>query len=124
VLLSTATDNGIRITGMCACDDDIKFSVLLLYFSVLLNHHLCYTLPLTYVHLLKYQSLVSEDIQRNIYADNIISGLDNEVQQLQYYTQARHIMGKANFNLRSWATNSTTLQKTATAVKSTLLYMF
>jgi len=76
------------------------------------------------LHLLKYQSLVSEDIQRNIYVDNIISGLDNEAQLLQYYIQARHIMGKANFNLRSWATNSTTLQKTATAVKSTLQYMF
>ena len=71
------------------------------------------------LHLCKYQSPVSEeDIRRNIYVDNIISGLDTEAQLIQYYTQARHIMSQANFNLRLWATNSTTLQKIATADKS------
>ena len=75
--------------------------------------------PTIDLHLRKYQSPVSEDIRRNIYIDNIISGLDTEAKLTQYYTQARHTMSQANFNLRLWATNSTTLQKIATADKST-----
>ena len=67
------------------------------------------------LHLRKFQSYVSEDIQRNIYVDNIISGCDTETQLLHYYTEARDIMSQANFNLRSWASNSTTLQLIATA---------
>ena len=72
----------------------------------------------TDLHLHKYQSPVSEDIRKNIYVDNIISGCNTETQLLQYYSQARHIMSQANFILRSWATNSTTLQQTATTDKS------
>ena len=70
------------------------------------------------LHLRKFQSYVSEDIQRNIYVDNIISGCDTETQLLHYYTEARDIMSQANFNLRSWASNSTTLQQIATADKT------
>jgi len=57
----------------------------------------------------KYQSPVSEDIRQNIYVDNIILGVDTGAKLMQYYTKARHIMSQPNFNLRSWATNSTTL---------------
>ena len=48
--------------------------------------------------------------------DNIISGVDTEV---QYYTEARHIMimSPANFILKSWATNSATLQQITTSDK-------
>ena len=70
------------------------------------------------LHLRKFQSYISEDIQRNIYADNIISGCNTEIQLLHYYTEARDIMNQANFNLRSWASNSTTLQQIATANKT------
>ena len=31
MLLSAATDNGIRTTGMCACDDDIALRCLTIY---------------------------------------------------------------------------------------------
>ena len=51
------------------------------------------------LHLRKYQSPISEDIRRNIYVDNIISGCDTDTQLFQYYSQARHIMSQANFNL-------------------------
>ena len=70
------------------------------------------------LHLRTFHSCVSEDIQRNIYVDNIISGCDTEVQLLEYYTQARNFMQQANFNLRSWASNSITLQQIATANKT------
>lgn len=43
--------------------------------------------------------------------DNILSGCDTEAGLMQYYTQAREIMGKAKFNLRSWFSNSRNLQK-------------
>ena len=69
-------------------------------------------------HLHKFQSPVSEDIHHNIYVDNIISGCNSEAQLVQYYTQARGIMNQANFNLRSWASNSTTLQQIFTADKT------
>ena len=61
---------------------------------------------------------ISEDIQRNIYVDNIISGCDTEAQLVEYYTQARNIMKQANFNLRSWASNSISLQRIAAADKT------
>ena len=70
------------------------------------------------LHLHKFQSPVSEDIQQNIYVDNILSGCDTEAQLVQYYTQARHIKSQANFNLWSWATNSTALQQICTSDKS------
>ena len=70
------------------------------------------------LHLRKFQSYVAEDIQCNIYVDNIISSCDTETQLVHYYTKARDIMSQANFNLRSWASNSTILQQIATADKT------
>ena len=67
-----------------------------------LNHHLASNL-----------SPVSEDIQANLYVDNVISGCHSEEAAIQYNNSARTIMAKAKFNLRSWASNSTQLQTTA-----------
>jgi len=67
------------------------------------------------LHLSKFKSCVSKDIQCNIYVDNIISGYDTETELVQYNTQTQNIMNKANFNLRSWAS---TLQQIATADKT------
>ena len=58
-------------------------------------------------------SLVAKDIQQNLYVDNVISGFSNEEKAVQYYNKARQIMSNANFNLRSWASNSTKLMKVA-----------
>ena len=46
--------------------------------------------------------------------DNIISGCSTEDQLNKYYYQSRSILRQAGFNLRSWASNSTTLQQVAT----------
>jgi len=58
------------------------------------------------LHLSKTHSPVAEDLKQNIYVDNILSGCDMEAEIMQYYAQAREIMGKAKFNLRSWSSNS------------------
>jgi len=50
-------------------------------------------------------------MKHNLYVDNIISGCQTEEESLRYYTTAREIMKEANFNLRSWATNSRKLQE-------------
>ena len=53
-------------------------------------------------HLNSYNSLVSHDIKRNQYDDNIISGCQPEEAVLHYYTESRTIMSDAKFNLWSW----------------------
>ena len=50
-------------------------------------------------------------MKQNIYVDNILSGCDTETEIIQYYIQAREIMGKARFNLRLWSSNNDNLQR-------------
>ena len=50
----------------------------------------------------------------NMYVDNILSSADTELNASQYYDESRSIMTEAKFNLRSWASNSPTLQQNAT----------
>lgn len=70
------------------------------------------------LHLHNFQCPVATDIQQNIYVDNILSGCNTETDLLQYYTQARKILGQANFNLRLWSSNSNSLQKVTTEDKT------
>ena len=62
------------------------------------------------LHLSKTPTPVADDMKQNIYVDNILSGCDTEAKLMEYYTQAREIMGKAKFNLRAWSSNSCNLQ--------------
>ena len=64
-------------------------------------------------HLSSYNTQVASDMKQNLYVDNIISGCDTEAQVVEYYKEARSIMDHAKFNLRSWASNSQTLQSLA-----------
>ena len=64
-------------------------------------------------HLNLYGSPVSCDMKNNLYVDNIISGCQSEEALIHYYTESRAIMSDANFNLRSWASNSMKLQERA-----------
>jgi len=52
-------------------------------------------------------------MQKNLYVDNIVTGCKSEESVAAYYSIARAIMSEANFNLRSWASNSTTLMEQA-----------
>ena len=64
-------------------------------------------------HLTAEKSATASDILANLYVDNIVSGCSSEARALQYYKEARSLMSKANFNLRSWASNSSSLMTLA-----------
>ena len=66
-----------------------------------------------HLHLSKYNSQIAHDMQQNLYVDNVISGSPTEESAIQYFNEARKIMSDANFNLRSWASNSQHLQAVA-----------
>ena len=66
-----------------------------------------------HLHLSNHNSEVANDMRQNLYVDNIISGGATEHSVTQYFREARAIMSEANFNLRSWASNSHQLQAIA-----------
>ena len=65
------------------------------------------------LHLSKFQSHIANDMKKNIYVDNILSGCNTEKEIITYYIQARKIMSQAGFNLRSWSSNNHSIQKVA-----------
>lgn len=68
-------------------------------------------------HVRKYDSKVAKDLTERIYSDNVLSGTDSVEAAINYYREARMIMGKANFNLREWCSNSEELFKIASEEK-------
>ncbi len=66
-----------------------------------------------YHHLRHCNTPLSNDIQSNLYVDNIVSGCETETQTVEYYSNARIIMSSASFNLRAWVSNSQQLSTTA-----------
>ena len=64
-------------------------------------------------HLTTEKSTTASDILANLYVDNVVSGCSNETRALEYYKEARCHISKANFNLRSWASNSSSLMALA-----------
>ena len=59
-----------------------------------------------YHHLQQHNTPLSNDIQTNLYVDNVISSRATEADAVQYYHDARAIMSEAGFNLRAWMSNS------------------
>ena len=66
-------------------------------------------------HLKQNESSTSNNLIRNLYVDNVVSGTHSEEAAVDYFIQSRSILGKANFNLRSWAFNSKQLKNIAQA---------
>ena len=64
-------------------------------------------------HLQHFNTPVSLDMKRDMYVDNVISGTDTKTSAVNYYSEARHVMSDAKFNLRSWASNCSSLQDLA-----------
>ena len=64
-------------------------------------------------HLTQCSSTVSKDLLQNLYVDNILSGCPTEEESVMFYSEARKILSAANFNLRSWASNSKQLCNSA-----------
>ena len=62
--------------------------------------------PALRCHLSNEQSATSSNILANLYVDNVVIGCSSVPETLEYYQEARHLMSKAHFNLRSWASNS------------------
>jgi hypothetical protein len=63
-------------------------------------------------HLEKYtMSEVGADMDRKLYMDNLVTGVDNDNQAVNYYYTARGIMRNGGFNLRQWLSNSVDLSR-------------
>lgn len=63
-----------------------------------------------YHHLQQHNTPLSNDVQTNLYVDNVISGRATEADAVQYYHDARAILSEAGFNLRAWMSNSQQLR--------------
>nr|XP_006820625.1 PREDICTED: uncharacterized protein LOC102804136 [Saccoglossus kowalevskii] len=70
-------------------------------------------------------SQIVNDLKNNIYINNVLTGTENQKEAIKYYRDSKEIMKNAGFNLRSWATNNTTLRNLLnndnSADKSTLV---
>ena len=57
-------------------------------------------------HLSKENSAVAKQIKKDIYVDNVITGVDTISQAKDFYHQAKSIFSNASMNLREWNSNS------------------
>ena len=66
-------------------------------------------------HLLEEKhSSITEDLQTNIYVDNIVSGTNSESEAISYYKSAVATLQEGGFNLRSWSSNNSNLRALST----------
>ena len=63
---------------------------------------LAYTI---YYHLQKYKTHVALDLSRNIYVDNLISGVEDAQKAISYYNETKKIFGAAGMNMCQWSCN-------------------
>ena len=63
---------------------------------------LAYTI---FYHLHKYKTPVSNDISKNIYVDNLISGTRKFKTAMNYYKETKEIFSKASMNMCKWSSN-------------------
>ncbi|XP_070554690.1 uncharacterized protein [Ptychodera flava] len=63
-------------------------------------------------HLENQTCEIADDLKRNIYVDNLLSGSNTTTEAEDYYRKSSDVMSDAGFNLRSWATNDSTLHRT------------
>ena len=64
-------------------------------------------------HLTQSTDQVSIDMLRNLYVDDLASGVSDDGSAVNYYQDARNTMSPVGFNLRSWSSNSPGLQHLA-----------
>ena len=53
-------------------------------------------------HLEIKANLVAEKIRKNIYMDNVITGMKTPVEAYQFYVEAKNIFQEASMSLREW----------------------
>jgi hypothetical protein len=56
-------------------------------------------------HLQDSPSLLADDINRNIYVDNLISGCETSEEAVSYFSEASNVLKSAGLNLQSWGSN-------------------
>ena len=61
------------------------------------------------VHLKQFNNPLVRDIERSLYVDNILYSMTESDQLVEFYKVASSILNKANFKLRSWASNCESL---------------
>ena len=64
-------------------------------------------------HLQQHDTPLAQNIQANLYVDNVVSGCETEEQAIQYLEEARSLLSSAGFNLRAWTSNCESLNKNA-----------
>ncbi|VDI20809.1 Hypothetical predicted protein [Mytilus galloprovincialis] len=57
-------------------------------------------------HLQQTDNTTTKLLERDLYVGNILSSLNTEDDAIVYFKEARTLMNKAGFNLRSWTLNS------------------
>ena len=62
-------------------------------------------------HLLTYDNVISRDIIKNLYVDNLISGTDTTQNAINYYQETKQIFNEASMNIREWASNDSEVMK-------------
>jgi len=87
------SDENLQIYRFCRIPFGIVSSPFLL--SATINYHLKRT-----------ESTTAEHLQREIYVDNLITGVQNVAEGQQLYSEAKQIFATASMNLREWASNS------------------
>ena len=66
-----------------------------------------FLLAATITHHLKHvDSPIAKLLQRDIYVDNLITGVQSVSEGVKLYTEAKQIFATATMNLREWASNS------------------
>ena len=62
-------------------------------------------------HLENQNSAVADELQRNVYVDNLIYGTNDEESAIKFHQEATAILSTGGFNLREWTTNDPTIYK-------------
>ena len=57
-------------------------------------------------HLEKKANPAAEKVRKNIYVDNLITGMKTPIEAYQFYVEAKNIFQNALMNLREWMSNS------------------
>ena len=52
-------------------------------------------------------------MERDLYVDNIVSSIEDEETAIRYFYESRKTMSVAEFNLRSWSSNSDKIRELA-----------
>ena len=86
-------EDNLQIYRFCRVPFGVMFSPFLLGATI------------TY-HLKQSEAPLAQHLQRNIYVDNLITGVNTLNQAKTLYSEAKSLFATASMNLREWASNS------------------